>query len=65
MHGPLLVVNAGSSSIKFSGYAATDQQEPALLFKGQIEAIGTVPHMTAKNATGAIIAEKRWSCGAK
>ena len=65
MHGPLLVINAGSSSIKFSGYAAEDQQEPALLFKGQIEAIGTAPYMTAKNATGAIIAEKRWPCGAK
>jgi acetate kinase len=60
MRGSLLVVNAGSSSIKFSGYAATDQQEPPLLFKGQIEGIGLVPHMTAKDGAGVTIAEKRW-----
>ena len=65
MQGPILVVNAGSSSIKFSGYAAMDQQEPILLFKGQIEGIGLAPHMTAKDANGATIAEKIWPRDAK
>jgi len=65
MQGPILVVNAGSSSIKFSGYAATDEREPALLFKGQIEGIGVAPHLLAKDAKGATIAEKRWPKDAK
>ena len=60
MQGPILVVNAGSSSIKFSGYAAMDEQEPTLLLKGQIEGIGTMPHLVAKDANGGIIAEKTW-----
>ena len=63
MQGPIVVVNAGSSSIKFSGYAAKDEQEPALLLNGQIEGIGTMPHLIAKNANCGIIAEKTWPRG--
>ena len=65
MQGPVIVVNAGSSSIKFSGYAAMNEQEPVLLLKGQIEGIGTMPHLEARNANCAIIAEKTWSRGDK
>jgi len=60
MRGPILVINAGSSSIKFSAYSAVNADEPALLFKGQIENIGSAPHMTVKDASGMTIAEKRW-----
>ena len=56
----ILVVNAGSSSIKFSAYAARTGKEPALLFKGQVEGIGSAPHMMAKDAGGSSIAERRW-----
>lgn len=59
MIDPILVINAGSSSIKFSGYRA-DRTGPALLFKGQIEGIGSAAHMSARDATGGSIAEKRW-----
>jgi len=48
VQGAILIINAGSSSIKFSGYGAMDEQKPALLFKGQIESIGSAPHMTAE-----------------
>jgi acetate kinase len=65
MQGPIIVVNAGSSSIKFSGYAAMDAQEPALLLKGQIEGIGTRPHLVARNAHCGIITEKSWPRGDK
>ena len=65
MNGPILVINAGSSSIKFSGYDALDKTEPRVLFKGQIEAIGSAPHMSARDANGASIAEKRWPAGAR
>lgn len=42
----ILVLNAGSSSIKFALFdaaAATDGQDPALLLRGQIEGIGGAP----------------------
>jgi acetate kinase len=65
MNGPILVINAGSSSIKFSGYEAAEKPGPVLLFKGQIEGIGLAPHMSAKDATGANIAEKRWPADGK
>lgn len=65
MDGPILVINAGSSSIKFSGYVATGAPEPALLFKGQIEGVGSAPHMTAEDARGAAIVDRCWPRGAK
>ena len=48
----LLVVNAGSSSIKFQLFeiAAGDRLE--LEFRGQMEGIGTRPHLVAKDAAG-------------
>lgn len=58
MHEPILAVNAGSSS-KFSAYSARDQHDLALLFKGQVEGIGSAPHMAAKDADGKTIAEKQ------
>ncbi len=65
MREPILVVNAGSSSIKFSGYAEDRDHEPRLLFKGQIEGIGSAPHFIAKGADGGVLAEKRWPRGDK
>jgi acetate kinase len=65
MEGAILVINAGSSSIKFSGYAVRHEQEPALLFKGQIDGIGSAPHLAAKQADGSAIAEMRWPPEAK
>ena len=46
MEDLILVVNSGSSSIKFSAYSAMDGQDPALLFKGQVEGIGSAPHQS-------------------
>ena len=63
MNGPILVINAGSSSIKFSGYEVAHKAGPALLFRWQIEGIGVAPHMSAKDAAGTSIAEQRWPAG--
>jgi acetate kinase len=60
MQGSIIVANAGSSSIKFSAYAVTDDQELALRLNGQIEGIGTMPHLIAKDANCGIIAERTW-----
>jgi len=54
----ILVVNAGSSSLKFSVYAPAEEADPALLFKGQIEGIGTRPHLVARDADGSPLVER-------
>ena len=43
----ILVVNAGSSSIKFSMYAVRDGADLALVSKGQTDGIGSAPRLRA------------------
>ena len=60
-----LVLNAGSSSLKFCVYCRPDQQKWRLETRGQIEGIGTSPQLSAKDAQGRILAENRlddWVC---
>ena len=47
--GPILVVNAGSSSVKFQVFA-TGATGPHRLLKGQVDAIGTKPRLRAEGA---------------
>ena len=57
--GCVAVLNAGSSSIKFALYEAG--RDGALLYRGQIENIGLAPHLKAADASGAVVAERRWT----
>jgi acetate kinase len=59
----ILVVNAGSSSIKFSAFAPVMQGDPPLLFKGQIDGIGTRPRLVSRDANGAWLVEKSLDSG--
>jgi acetate kinase len=56
------VLNAGSSSIKFSLFAANGG-ELDLVARGQAEGLFTSPRFVAKDADGKIIAEKSWGDG--
>jgi acetate kinase len=60
MSETVLVVNAGSSSIKFQLFSigAGDQLQRRL--KGQIEGIGVRPHLIAKGAKGDVLIDKTW-----
>jgi acetate kinase len=58
----IAVVNAGSSSIKFSLFAASGG-ELALAARGQAEGLFTSPRFVAKDANGAVLAEKAWGDG--
>jgi acetate kinase len=55
----LLVINAGSSSLKFSGYES-DEGEPRLQFRGLLEGIGDAPHFVARDPADAVLTERRW-----
>jgi acetate kinase len=60
MGNAILVVNAGSSSLKFAVYRE-HASHLALSCRGQVEAIGRSPRFAARDAAGTIIAEKSWS----
>jgi len=64
MRDAIAVVNAGSSSIKFSLFAATDGQLE-LEARGQIESIYTAARFTARDGAGASLAERSWGEGVK
>src|SRR5262249_22426311 len=59
----ILVLNAGSSSIKFSLYAAAGR-ELAPIASGQVAAIYTAPVFVAKDGQGRPAGERRWPAGA-
>ncbi len=54
-----LVLNAGSSSLKFCVYRRSPVTPWRLESKGQIEGIGTDPRLSAKNAEGISLADSR------
>lgn len=56
----ILVVNAGSSSIKFQLFEIGVGDRLQRLFRGQIEGIGTHPHLQAKNDRGELLADETW-----
>ena len=63
MSETILVVNAGSSSIKFQLFsvAASDQLQRRL--KGQIESIGVRPHLFARGIGGETLIDETWPAG--
>lgn len=57
----ILVVNAGSSSIKVELFAA--RADLPSLAAGQVEAIGLAPRLALRDAAGAVLAEQAWPAG--
>lgn len=60
MRDGILVINAGSSSIKFSLYLSNSDGKPLLSSKGQVEGIDVAPHFIAQGPDGAVLSEQRW-----
>ncbi|UXY15672.1 acetate/propionate family kinase [Chitiniphilus purpureus] len=58
MRASILVVNAGSSSVKFSLFDQQDAADPGLRYKGQVEGIHVEPRFTAKSADGGLLADE-------
>jgi acetate kinase len=57
----ILVVNAGSSSIKFQLFLLDARDQLNRLLKGQIEGIGVHPRLVAKGTEGGPPIEEAWS----
>ena len=62
MSDAILVVNAGSSSIKFSVFLERGDALD-LLLGGQIEGLYTAPRFKARDAAGAVVSERQWPEG--
>lgn len=63
--GGLVVINAGSSSIKFALYSLSDGELGAAIARGELEGLGTEPHFFARDASGAPLVERRWDRNAR
>jgi acetate kinase len=64
MTDAILVLNAGSSSIKFSLFSRRGG-ELALVAGGQVEGLTTTPVFTARDGAGSPAGERRWPAGAR
>ena len=64
MADTVLVVNAGSSSIKFSVYELDGTRMLQLGSHGQIDGIGTQPRLRARDARGAALTDEKYAVDA-
>ncbi|QCG98152.1 acetate/propionate family kinase [Azospirillum sp. TSA2s] len=63
MSNAILVINAGSSSLKFSVFRDHGGGDPVVTINGQISGIGTQPVFEAKDAQRRPLAGKSWGAG--
>ena len=60
MADTVLVVNAGSSSIKFSTFEVGASRALGLAVKGQMDGIGTQPRLRARDARGGALTDQKY-----
>lgn len=63
MADAILVLNAGSSSLKFSVFL--NREQPELLLRGQIEGLFTQPCFKARDTAGNAVGERTWEAGTR
>jgi acetate kinase len=57
----ILVVNAGSSSIKFQLFSVSAGDQLDRLLRGQIEGVGVKPHLIARGVGGETMIDESWT----
>ena len=57
MNDAIFVLNAGSSSLKFSVYSVADQ-DLSLVARGEVEGFGATAHFKAKDQRGQTLADE-------
>src|ERR1700735_1981297 len=63
MTNAIIVVNAGSTSLKFGAYAMDATQSLPLLCRGQIDGMQDDPHFVVKDPAGKPLATHEWGEG--
>ena len=56
----ILVVNAGSSSVKFQIFSIEGEGKPKCQIKGQVDGIGSRPHLRASGAAGESLVDRTY-----
>ncbi len=59
----LIVLNAGSTSLKFGAYAIDEHGKLPLLCRGRIDSMHVAPHFVAQDADGKPLASHEWGEG--
>lgn len=59
----LIVLNAGSSSLKFQVFDMLDGAEPRLVWRGLYEGLGGSAHFLVKDTGGTLLDETTWGSG--
>ncbi len=57
----ILVVNAGSSSVKFQVFSTDGEKQLQRLIKGQVDGIGTRPHLRAEGADKKLLVDQAFA----
>src|SRR5690349_14330688 len=57
----ILVLNAGSSSVKFQVFGTKESKGLARLIKGQMDGIGAQPRLRAMNADGTLLIDEAYA----
>ena len=57
----LLVLNAGSSSVKFGAFSYADGAVGDVVLKGRIDGIGIRPHLVARDAIGDLLVDRSYA----
>ena len=57
----ILVVNAGSSSIKFQLFSVASGDRLERNLKGQIDGVGVKPHLVARGVSGQTLTDETWT----
>ena len=60
MQNAILVLNAGSSSLKFSVFERLSDSTLSQKITGQVEGIGTAPHLKVKDNNGQTLIDVNW-----
>ena len=61
MANAFVVLNAGSTSVKFAAYTGDDADSLDLVCRGQLDGIGSQPRFAAKNSKGEVIETRTWN----
>jgi len=59
----IIVINAGSTSLKFGAYAIGADNKPVLLCRGEIDSMADDAHFVAKNPDGKQLGNHEWGKG--
>jgi acetate kinase len=61
MANAFVVLNTGSTSVKFAAYTGDDADSLALICRGQLDGIGSHPSFAAKTSKGEVIETRSWN----